>query len=86
MAQITEDGSIVDRAGKIIYFSTQRFVDDICLGNCCFICGAKPEEKPFNNEHILPEWLLRRYDLFARTIRRFDTTATRSRAVLTATR
>jgi hypothetical protein len=38
-------------------------------GDCCFICGAKPGSKPFNNEHILPEWILRRYDLFARTIK-----------------
>jgi hypothetical protein len=68
MAYVTEDGSIIDRAGKVIFFSAQRFVDDICLGNCCFICGARPEEKPFNNEHILPEWLLRRYDLFTKTI------------------
>ena len=68
MAYVTEDGSIIDRAGKVIFFSAQRFVDDICLGNCCFICGARPEEKPFNDEHILPEWLLRRYDLFTKTI------------------
>jgi hypothetical protein len=68
MAYMSQDGSIVNRAGKVIFFSTQRFVDDICLGDCCFICGARPEDKPFNNEHILPEWLLRRYDLFSRTI------------------
>jgi hypothetical protein len=64
----THDGSIVDTSGRVIYFSTERFVNDICLGDCCFICGAKPSEKKFNNEHILPEWLLRRFDLFARVI------------------
>jgi hypothetical protein len=64
----TDDGSIVDDRGKVIFFSTERFKRDICLGNCCFICGARPEDKKFNNEHILPEWLLRRYDLFSRTI------------------
>ena len=64
----TEDGSVVDGEGKVIFFSTERFVNDICLGDCCFICGAKPGERQFNNEHILPEWLLRRYDLFAKTI------------------
>jgi hypothetical protein len=69
VAYLTQDGSIIDRAGKIIFFSAQRFVEDICLGHCCFICGAKPEDKPFNNEHILPEWLPRRYDLFSRTIK-----------------
>ena len=65
----TVDGSIVDQDGKIIFFSTRRFIDDICVGNCCFICGAKPEEKSFNDEHVFPEWLLRRYNLFARTLK-----------------
>lgn len=64
----TRDGSFVDAQGKVIFFSTERFVNDICLGDCCFICGAKPGEKEFNDEHILPEWLLRRYDLFSKTI------------------
>ena len=64
----TKDGSVVDTKGKVIFFSTERFVNDICLGDCCFICGAKPGEKQFNDEHILPEWLLRRYDLFSKTI------------------
>ncbi|MEX4008258.1 hypothetical protein [Neoaquamicrobium sediminum] len=62
------DGSIVDKNGKVVFFSARRFINDICNGNCCFICGAKPEEKPFNEEHVFPEWLLRRYNLFARTI------------------
>ena len=64
----TKDGSFADSSGKIVYFSTQRFVNDICLGNCCFICGARPVDKPFNDEHVLPEWLLRRFELFAKTI------------------
>ncbi len=62
------DGSIEDAAGKVIFFSARRFVDDICLRRCCFICSAKPGSKEFNDEHILPLWLLRRYDLFARQI------------------
>lgn len=64
----TEDGSIIDQNGKVIFFSTKRFIDDICLGNCCFICGTKPDDAPFNDEHVFPEWLLRKYDLFARTV------------------
>lgn len=64
----TEDGSIVDAENRVIFFSTERFVNDICLGDSCFICGAHPDEKDFNNEHILPEWLLRRYDLFGKKI------------------
>jgi hypothetical protein len=68
MWHITPDHSVVDETGKVIFFSTDRFVNDICLGNCCFICGAKPEDKPFNNEHVLPEWLLRRHNLFDKAI------------------
>ena len=59
----TNDGSIIDDDGKVIFFSTRRFVDDICLGDCCFICGARPGTKPFNDEHVIPDWMLRRYDL-----------------------
>jgi hypothetical protein len=34
----TADGSIKDSDGKIIFFSFDRFMSDIVLGNCCFIC------------------------------------------------
>jgi hypothetical protein len=68
MWAITKDGSVIDKDGKVVFFSTERFITDICLGDCCFICGAAPHERQFNNEHVLPEWLLRRYDLFAKTI------------------
>jgi hypothetical protein len=33
----TSDSSIVDQNGKVIFFSTRRFIDDICIGNCCFM-------------------------------------------------
>jgi hypothetical protein len=68
MWEKTADGSIEDKSGKVIYFSATRFERDIGLGGCCFICGAQPNQKPFNNEHVLPEWLLRRYSLFDRKI------------------
>lgn len=68
MYAMTNDGSIVDDTGKVIFFSVERFVKDICEGNCCFICGASPSEVQFNNEHILPEWILKKYDLYSKTI------------------
>lgn len=64
----TQDGSVIDQNGKVIYFSTERFVNDICLGDCCFVCGAEPDSKPFNDEHVLPYWILRKYNLFLKTI------------------
>ncbi len=44
----TEDGSVVDKAGKLIYFSAERFIRDIVEGDCCFICGRSPSETAFN--------------------------------------
>ncbi len=64
----TNDGSIEDHDGRVIYFSIDRFVRDIGEGNCCFICGASPSKTEFNNEHILPKWILKRYKLFSRII------------------
>lgn len=62
------ENTVTDEDGNIVYFGIERFVRDICLGDCCFICGAQPGSVPFNDEHILPQWVLRRYDLHARTI------------------
>ena len=64
----TLDGSIEDENGKILFFSLSRFISKIALGDCCFICGAKPGTKNFNDEHVIPAWLLRRFSLFNRHI------------------
>ncbi len=64
----TTDGSIISQDGKVLYFSLERFMNDICNGDCCFICGISPQNAPFNREHILPNWLLRRFDLHNRSI------------------
>ncbi len=64
----TADGSFLDENGGVVYFSCKRFVESICLGNRCFVCGASPNKKRFNNEHIFPEWLLREFALFDRYV------------------
>jgi len=62
------DGTIIDDNGKIIFFSCERFVKDICQGECCFICGISPSATKFNNEHILPNWLLRHFGLQGKSL------------------
>jgi hypothetical protein len=62
------DQTIVARDGRILLFSCQRFIDDIVMGNGCLICGAFPHDKQFNDEHIVPRWLLKRYNLFDKTV------------------
>lgn len=56
--------TITDSDGKILLFSCEQFVKDICTGSCCFICGAHPKGRKFNNEHVFSRWLLARYNLF----------------------
>jgi hypothetical protein len=68
MLEKTSDGSFVSEEGKILYFSCERFVRDICEGNCCFLCGASPDTVSFNNEHVLADWILRRYGISGRRI------------------
>jgi len=63
-----QDGCIVDETGKVLYFTTEQFLEQICQGDCCFICGASPDKAQFNDEHILPQWILRRFDLWQEEI------------------
>jgi hypothetical protein len=63
------DGTIIDdSSGKILVFGIDRFIKDICLGNKCFICGIDPSEAEFNDEHIIPQWILKEHDLYGRKI------------------
>jgi hypothetical protein len=64
----TEDESIEDDNGNVVFFSLDRFVSDICEGDNCFICGKNKSEKEFNDEHVIPKWILKKYDLFKKTI------------------
>ncbi len=64
----TNDGSVLDSSGKVLYFSCERFVRDIAEGNCCFICGADKATTKFNDEHVIPDWVLKRFRLHSRTI------------------
>ncbi|APG62888.1 hypothetical protein LPB140_08905 [Sphingorhabdus lutea] len=49
-------------------FSVDEFVDRICGTDCCFICGEARGNVKFNDEHIIPRWVLKRYGLFDRNI------------------
>lgn len=65
---LTSDGSIISQSDKIVFCSVARFRKNICEGDCCFICGAHRSETIFNDEHVIPEWALREFDLFSKKI------------------
>lgn len=50
--------------GKILHFSIKDFEEKIVKSNNCFICGQSPDDKIFNDEHIIPKWILRKFDLY----------------------
>ncbi len=56
----TSDGSLVDRSGRVLHFSVDRFVSKIVEGDACFVCGRARSDDQFNDEHVIPDWVLRR--------------------------
>ncbi|EPL4465512.1 hypothetical protein MC862_001618 [Proteus mirabilis] len=62
------DGNIVDEENKVLLFSKENFATKICEGKTCFICGDKYEKKDFNDEHVIPRWILKKFSLFEKTI------------------
>jgi hypothetical protein len=60
----TEPIDIIDpKDGRVLYFSCDRFISEIGEGDCCFICGARPGSKVFDEEHVLPKWMVQRFGL-----------------------
>ena len=53
---------------KIVYFGFEDFKLKIVEGDSCFICGASKKDKEFNDEHIIPNWILKRYELHSKLI------------------
>jgi len=60
--------TIINSEGKTIFFSYEDFIKKIVDGNCCFICGAEALSKEFNDEHIIPNWVLTKFALHKKTI------------------
>lgn len=59
-----ENYYVVDNTtGKIAFYSIESFVENIVKTDNCFICGAKESEKPFNDEHIISNWILKQFNL-----------------------
>lgn len=65
---MANDGSAEDSHGKVLFFSFDRFVEQIVKRDNCFVCGVSPANAVFNDEHALPDWILRRYELHSQTI------------------
>lgn len=60
--------TIVNGKGQILLFGLKHFIQSIVEGDACFICGASPNEKEFNNERVIPNWLLKKHSLHDKKI------------------
>lgn len=59
-----KDGSLINSEGETVFFGVERFLKEVCNGPNCFLCGSSPDDKTFNNEHIIPKWILKKGKLF----------------------
>ena len=66
--KIDSEGSFRKSDGTIRHFSRQAFTELAPNINRCFICGDFNNVKNFNKEHVIPNWLLRRFDLQSKYI------------------
>jgi hypothetical protein len=64
-----KDGTILDLNGRELFLGLERFKALVKDVKRCFVCGARANEKPFNDEHIIPDWVQRSYGLRAKAIR-----------------
>lgn len=68
MPYVFEGGSILDGQGKVVFYSADRFIKEIVNEDRCFICGRLRATTVFNDEHVIPDWLLRRHSLHDKRI------------------
>lgn len=63
------DGTISSIDGRELFLGIDRFKSLVRNSSRCFVCGTEKSEAPFNDEHILPDWVLRRFSLVSKSIR-----------------
>ena len=65
---LNEKGNVVSSNGKTLFYSINSFIEEICNTDNCFVCGIENNKTIFNDEHVIPRWILKRYDLFGKNI------------------
>jgi hypothetical protein len=63
-----DDIDVVDPSGRVLFISIRRFIETVATESVCFICGADPNSVRFNDEHVIPEWVLTEYGLHSQMI------------------
>ena len=64
-----KDGTILDLDGRELFLGLDRFKALVRDHRRCFLCGVSDESRPFNDEHVIPDWVQRSYHLRGKSIR-----------------
>jgi hypothetical protein len=65
---VKKNNTILDSDDKVIFYSYDEFMKEIVESDNCFICGKSSKETDFNDEHIIPNWVLREFNLHSQFI------------------
>lgn len=68
LLHLDKTGKIIDSLGRVIFYPTDQFIEEICRTDRCFICGRAESDIQFNKEHVLPDWILKKYSLHSKKI------------------
>jgi hypothetical protein len=57
------EGSLWDKRGVLRHFSPEALAKLSADLDRCFVCGIHKHARAFNDEHVIPNWILRNYRL-----------------------
>jgi len=60
--------SLLDDRGRLRHFGRPPFKKLAADLDRCFVCGTARNFVDFNDEHVIPDWILRRLSLHSRQI------------------
>ena len=68
------DGSIEDEQGREVFLGLARFTALARDRSRCFLCGIHENFCEFNDEHVVPDWVQKRFGLRNKSIRLWNKT------------
>lgn len=57
------NGNFVDAKGKTTFVSIKAFASEVCNSDVCFICTKVLKSGNYNKEHVIPNWILKKFNL-----------------------
>lgn len=53
---------------KVVFFGMEDFKKKIVEGDDCFMCGTSRSQTEFSDEHVIPNWILKKFKVHNATI------------------